>query len=266
VALRVAKERGVLYFSTALYSASMPSDLFTKWLQPLSGPDSGIAIYGERKGARATGLQAVKKLIGDHFVGETVILRAGGYAKAAAIIANSLPSNKRTQSGDLGELLATEYVNSETSFVVPINKLRWKSDREMAMHGNDIVAVERSGKIVRVLKGECKSRASFGKNVVDEAVESLDKHDGRPNPSTLAFITKRLYEEERDDEAEVFRDLQTAAAIPARSITHMIFALSGNDPSMHLRTVPKPKRSGITREAAAIVVSDHGEFITKVFT
>jgi hypothetical protein len=37
-------------------------------------------------------------------------------------------------------------------------------------------------------KGECKSRGKFSDDVAKEAVEGLDKHDGRPNPSTLAFI------------------------------------------------------------------------------
>src|SRR5437660_10066479 len=111
---------------------------------------------------RALGLRALKPLVADHFVGEELILKAGGYKKAAATVANSLPSSKKTQSGDLGELLATEYVNSETAFVVPINKLRWKSDRQMAMHGNDVIGVDQSVKPIRVLKGECKSRRKFG--------------------------------------------------------------------------------------------------------
>ena len=107
---------------------------------------------------RPVGLKALKGLLADHFVGETTILQAGGYKKAAAIVINSLPSNKQVQSGDLGELLATEYLNAETAFVVPIKKLRWKSDRETAMHGNDVIGVDATMKPVRVLKGECKSR------------------------------------------------------------------------------------------------------------
>src|SRR5262249_333583 len=160
-------------------------------------------LYGERDGARSIGLKLLKELLAEHFVGEATILNAGGYTKAASIIANSLPTNKKIQSGDLGELLATENLNSETSFVVPIKKLRCKSDRETAMHGNDVIGVDTNTKPVRVLKGECKSRAAFGMSVVEEAVASLDLHDGRPNPSTLAFIAKRLYEEGRDEEANV---------------------------------------------------------------
>jgi hypothetical protein len=243
----------------------VPSDLFKKWLKPVSTPHQGVTLYGERTGARSIGLSALRGLLGEHFVGEATILQAGGYTKAAAIIANSLPTDKRTRSGDLGELLATEYINSETSFVVPLKKLRWKSDRQMPMHGNDIIGVDTKLKPVHVLKGECKSRAVFGAGVVVEAVNALDLNDGRPNPSTLAFIAKRLYEEKRDNEANVFRDLQCGGTIAARNMTHMIFVLSGNDPSKHLANGPKSEHSGIKRENAAILVSDHAVFIEAVY-
>ena len=222
-------------------------------------------MYTEKPGARLLGLGELKKLLADHFVGEGTIVQAGGYAKAAKIIANSLPSNKKTRSGDLGELLATEYLNSETPFVVPIKKLRWKSDREMAMHGNDVIGVDTKAKPICVLKGECKSRANFTQSVVDEAAGSLDRHEGRPNPSTLAFITKRLYEEKRDAEAKVFQDLQCSGSISAKSMRHMIFALAGNNPSPVLVTGKKSKHAGIKRESAAIVVNDHGAFVAAVY-
>lgn len=243
----------------------MSSDLFKKWLQASAKPTTGVSLYTERPGARALGLSALKKLLAEHFVGEGTIVQAGGYSKAAKIIANSLPTNKRTRSGDLGELLATEYLNSETPFVVPIKKLKWKSDRETAMHGNDVIGIDTKVKPIRVVKGECKSRAAFGKSAVEEAATGLDLHDGRPNPSTLAFITKRLYEEKRDAEAKVFQDLQCAGAISTKNVSHLIFALAGNDPSKHMANGPKSKHSGVLRESAAIVVNDHGAFVAAVY-
>lgn len=90
-------------------------------------------------------------------------------------------------------------------------------------------------------------------------------HEGRPNPSTLAFIAKRLYEEKRDEEADVFRDLQCGATIAAKDVTHMIFALSGNDPSNHLAKGLNSKHSDIKRESAAILVHDHAAFVEAVY-
>ena len=244
----------------------MRSDLFTKWLQTAAEKvHTGVRVYTERPGARLVGLSTLKKLLVDHFVGEKTILQAGGYSKSAAVVANSLPTNKRTQSGDLGELLATEYLNSETPFMVPIKKLRWKSDRETPMHGNDVIGVDTKVKPVRVVKGECKSRATFGAATVEEAATTLDLHDGRPNPSTLAFITKRLYEDKRDAEAKVFQDLQDEGAFSGRNLSHLIFALAGNDPSRDLAKGLKSKHAGIKRESTAIVVNDHGAFVAAVY-
>lgn len=243
----------------------MVDNLFSKWLT-LSTQEERVAVWTERSGARTAGLDAVRKLLAEHFVGEATILQAGGYTKAAAVIANSLPADKRTRSGDLGELLATEYIDTQTEFIVPIRKLRWKSDRQMPMHGNDVIAVDPTQDPVRVLKGECKSRAALGAAVVKQAADGLDKDGGHPNPSTLAFITKRLYEDKRDAEADLYRDLQCRGAITPKQVTHLIFALCGNDPVAHLKAAPKPKRAGIKRETAAIVVTDHGAFIKKVFS
>ncbi len=240
--------------------------LFKKWLKAAKKTSSpGVSVYTERSDKRSIGLSILRELLGDHFVGEETILKAGGYSKSAAIIANSLPTNKRVQSGDLGELLATEYLNSKTTFAVPIKKLRWKDDRETAMRGNDVIGVDNREKPIRVMKVECKSRAQFSKATVEEAATNLELHDGRPNPSTLAFITKRLYEEKRDDEAKVFQDLQSGGAISAENITHLIFAFAGNDPSSHLASCPKSKHRAIKRESAAIVVEDHGGFVAAVY-
>lgn len=245
--------------------SGLSSDLFEKWLEPLPTEFKKVTLYGEREGARALGLKTLKKMLADHFVGQETIVKAGGYKKAAEIIASSLPDGKKIRSGDLGELLATEYVNSETSYVVPIRKLRWKDDRQVPMRGNDVVGVDVSQRTIRVLKCECKSRANLDKTAVEEASETLDLFEGRPNPSTLAFIAKRLYEEGRDSEGDVFRDLLTAAGISSKDTAHLIFALSGNNPSKQLASGPKSKHAGIERDGVAIMIKDHGAFVAAVY-
>jgi hypothetical protein len=241
------------------------SSIFVTWLQQATATAKGVDLYQERPGARAAVLREFKRLIADHFVGETTILQMGGFKQAAETILHSLPTSKRIQSGDLAELVATEYVDAQTPFRVPIKKLRWKSDRQMPMHGNDVIAVDVNSKPMRALKVESKSRAAFAASVVEEAANTLDAHDGRPNPSTLAFITKRLYEENRDNEAEVFKRMQSDGALTAKQVVHLIFAFAGRDPCTLLAAGPKPKKAGIKRTAVAVVVNDHGAFIAAAF-
>lgn len=248
------------------HGVPLPSPLFTKWLSPETPAGTGIDYFVEKNGSQQVGLDLLKPLMADHFVGESTVLKLGGYEKAAAVLKNSLPTNKRTQSGDLGELLATEYVNSQTEFTVPIKKLKWKSDRQMPMHGNDVLGLNYTSNPRKILKCECKSRSQFGESAVTEASNGLDGFDGRPNPSTLAFITKRLYEENRDDEGKMWSELQTKDPLPAKNVTHMVFALGGNDPTPSLAKCPKAKVNGIQRKHAAIKLSAYGDFIKAVYT
>lgn len=243
----------------------MSKKLFGDWLESMPSTSANVSLFQERSGTRAVGLDAFNELLADHFVGEAVVLKMGGYAKAATTLKNSLPTSKRIKSGDLGELMATEYVDAETTFRVPFRKLRWKSDREMPMHGNDVVAIELRGTSIHVLKGESKCRARFAPAHFAEAAKGLDGHDGRPNPSTLAFITKRLYEQNRDQEAKVFEKLQVDGAVPAKNIEHLIFALAGHNPSKQLVSAPQPRNSAIKRGGAAVVITDHSAFIDAVY-
>ena len=244
----------------------MASKLFTDWLELRASTSKDVPVYKERAKARPVGLAELGKLVADHFVGEKAVLKMGGYQKAAQTILNSLPTSKRTQSGDLGELVATEYVDAQTSFRVPLRKLRWKSDRQMPMHGNDVIAIETAkGGKVRVLKGESKSAATVSAATVKGAAQGLDRHEGRPNPSTLAFIVKRLYDEDRDAEAKVFENLQADGALATKDVQHLIFTLAGNDPSTLLAAAPKPKKAGIKRLVAAVMISDHRDFVEAVY-
>jgi hypothetical protein len=135
----------------------------------------------------------------------------------------------------------------------------------MAMHGNDVIAVEPGSKPPKVLKVESKSRASFAASVVADAAETLDAHDGRPNPSTLAFITKRLFEANRDSEAHVFLQMQATNGLQPQQVHQMIFTLTGRDPSNLLAVGLTPKTAKIKRTAVAVVVDDHSSFIAAAF-
>jgi hypothetical protein len=244
----------------------LSNDLFTKWLQPAASTAMDVPVYVERASSRTAGLQKLAKLLADHYVGEATVLKMGGYSNAATTLLNSMPLSKRTRSGDLGELLATEYIDAQTSFRVPIRKLRWKDDRAMPMRGNDVIGVHERKGSVRVLKCESKSGVKPGASVVLEAANGLDRDIGRPNPSTLSFIIKRLYEENRDAEAKVFEKLQAESfALAGKNIEHLIFVFAGSDPSKHLAAAPKPQDSAIKRTAAAVVITDHADFVASVF-
>lgn len=244
----------------------MANGLFTEWFVPAAKSPShaNVTVLNEQKSVRASVLDSVRKNLLDHLVGLEVIASIGGFESAAKVIQNSLPTSKKTRSGDFGEILATEYAEQALKFIVPVRKLRYKDDREMPMRGDDTIGFRFADKPVTVLKAEAKSRIKLSKSVVSEAVTNLRKNSGRPNPSTLSFISRRLREWQKHEMAVAIEGLQEND-IPFPTIKHLIFTLSGNDPSDFLKAESASFHAQIDRELAGCVIPDHADFIAAIF-
>lgn len=222
-------------------------------------------VFKENDGARPATLPAVCEAVLEHLVGLRIVGKIGGYKKAAKIIENRLPTRKKIRSGDLGEILASEYVQQKTTYRIPIRRLRYKDDREMSMRGDDVIAV-RAGprQTTQVLKVEAKSRAALQTDTIEEASAALLKDSARPNPRTLGFISMRLRELGRHVEAKLIERLQQRD-IREQDIEHLLFTFSGNDPGNLLGPHAKTPKKNIPRHLVGIVIPDHQKFISLVF-
>jgi len=243
-------------------------DFIDGWLNTQQ-PDAtcpNLFVLSERENVRDLVLPAMHAVLKDHLIGLSIIEEMGGLKKAADVIRNKLPSYKTTRSGDLGEMLATEYVDQKTDYRVPIRRLRYKDDRQTTMRGDDVIAI-RPGKKrnTQVLKVESKSRASLATAAIEDASAALLKNSARPNPSTLAFISTRLRETKRHAEAVLIERLQQHDLKDA-DIEHLLFTFSGNNPATILAPHAKtPRRPLISRLLVGIMVKDHQAFIKLVF-
>jgi hypothetical protein len=100
-----------------------------------------------------------------------------GYDAAAEILRALLPQSTRARSGDLGEILASQLVEEEVGFRVPVRRMRFKDGREVAMRGDDFIGVgyDKEDRLW-LLKGESKSREALNITTIAEAREAfLDK-------------------------------------------------------------------------------------------
>jgi Cap4 SAVED domain len=64
-----------------------------------------------------------------------------GYEGAAIILRERLPRGKKSRSGDLGEILASELTEERLGFTVPIRRMRFKDGREVALRGDDFIGI-----------------------------------------------------------------------------------------------------------------------------
>jgi hypothetical protein len=222
-------------------------------------------VFSEQANTRKVAIPAVCEAVKEHLVGLNIIEKMGGYKKAAAVIKNRLPTGKKIRSGDLGEILATEYVQQKTTYRIPIRRLRYKDDRQMAMRGDDVIAIRQGkNKTTQVLKVEAKSRAALATTTVEEASEALLKNSSRPNPNTLAFISMRLRELNRHNEALLIERLQQHE-VKQQDVEHLLFTFSGNNPANVLGPHATSPNKEVQRHLVGIVVSDHQAFIKLVF-
>ena len=138
------------------------------------------------------GVAATATIIPSHYASEehiSRILSRLGKPGAAKFISEKLPTTKSLRSGDLGEILVTEYIVSHTGYEVPIKRLRWKDHRNMAMRGDDVIGIAQDQTTGRLqfLKTEAKSRVTLNAGVVAEARTGLNKDGGLPSAHTLAL-------------------------------------------------------------------------------
>jgi hypothetical protein len=194
------------------------------------------------------------------------ILRRLGKPAVADYVRTKLPQGPRSRSGDLGEILATSYVNDFTGYQVGVYKLRWSDHREMAMRGDDILGIRLDPTVtVKFLKGEVKSRAALSKKTVDEARTALTSSNGRPTPHALAFVADRLFETGETALAEVIDQFQLKARIDINQLSHMMFMFTGSNPSNLLTANLNAYTGKIPQFAIGLRVSSHQKFIKQVF-
>ena len=213
---------------------------------------------------------AIAKLIApslkEHYV-TAKILSAWGHGRLVAFLAKKLPLTKRGRSGDIGEILATEYVNGgNLPYQIPINRLRWKDSREQSMRGEDLVGFSFQSELIGFLKGEAKSRRSLAKDAVAAARQALEKNDGLPFAHTLAFIAERLYEANQDDFASKIAHYVEEEYPPAPTqVAHFIFTFSGNNPGELLLADAQLAKEPIKYFAAGLHVKEHEQVISAIF-
>ena len=191
-----------------------------------------------------------------------------GYSDAARALREQMPAEGRSRSGDMGEILATEYVNRLTDFRVPIFRLRFKDGRDLALRGDDLIGVKVVESGLNCLKGEAKSRIAMTAAVLEEARAALDKHGGEPSKHSLGFVSSVLLgSDDARDQAigRLLRDAMVARGMPRGMITHMIFALSGNDAAELLRADLAGYGGDIAQRSVTLVIEDHAAFVAAVF-
>ncbi|THG82970.1 DUF1837 domain-containing protein [Pseudomonas sp. A-1] len=218
-----------------------------------------------------TGIQATAAVVAGHYASEEHVARALtrlGKPAAATLIQSKLPTTKAIRSGDLGEIYATEWIDSHSGgYRAPIKRLRWKDHRNMAMRGDDVIGIRQDTQTqnLQFLKTEAKSRARLTNQVLVEARAGLDKDGGLPSPHALSFISARLVELGNLPLADAIDDALLKHGIPAQNVQHLLFTFSGNAPAPLLTASIQAYSGPINQWGVGLHVEEHADFIGEVY-
>jgi len=189
-----------------------------------------------------------------------------GYSEAAEEI-DQRPSDPNTRKGNFGEILASEYLRQCQGYTIPIYRLRYSSNPESSMKGDDVLAFkfgEPDGQSREILVVEAKVRARFASRIVQEAYNQLG-NGPRPQPTSLVFVANTLRREGRSDEAGLVLEFLNRFSLQQPTQRHMIFIVTGNKPRTPFRCIQERETIIDNLIACDVCISDLDNFVNTLF-
>ncbi|QIZ37878.1 Hachiman antiphage defense system protein HamA [Saccharopolyspora sp. ASAGF58] len=243
---------------------------YKQWCEPVKVVSVGSHTVGLLVSVDDdAGIRAVAAHLPSRYAATEALARIAerfGKAKVSAFLRNKLPPAQGARSGDLGEILASAYLEEDCGYVVGPSRLIQRDHHEWAMRGDDVLGAKfDSASNVLLIKGEAKSRARAAASVVKEARESLQREDGLPSTHSLTQFAERLLSTVDDDLGEAIIKLQLEHGVRPGNVSHLMFLFSGNDPSSHVRADLTTYRGLIAQQAVILRVQAHQDFVRTAF-
>lgn len=190
-----------------------------------------------------------------------------GKGAAAQKLRDKIPEVMNIRSGDVGEVITTDYIEEYTDFDVPIRKLRWRDHRDMAMRGDDVIGIhiDQTSQTIRFLKAEAKSYKALNRPVLNKARKELDNDEGLPAPHALAFIIDRLKELGNAQLADLLEKVQLVDGISANQVEHLLFTFTASNPATLQKEAFEAYDGTIKQTSVGFRVSGHQELIESVY-
>lgn len=243
---------------------------FERWCDPVAVENVEDHAFGILVSCDDTvGITAVAATLGEKYAEVDMLVHIAekfGKQKVSAFLRNKLPTKASARSGDVGEILATAYLQEDCGYAVGPSRLIDRDHQEWAMRGDDVLGVKidaASG--VHLAKVEAKSGKKITKKVVTAARAGLQRSGGMPSPQSLSQFAERLRRAAEDDLADAVLRVQLVDDIRPEAVTHMMFLFTMNDPSEFVRDDLTGYTGPIEQISMALRVNAHPEFISGVY-
>ncbi|MYD75793.1 MAG: DUF1837 domain-containing protein [Gammaproteobacteria bacterium] len=250
------------------------TELYKHWCDTKQTPNNGKTLWllSELNHGREHALRELPGRILNHYVSDEEIaesVKTLGHPDTANWIRTLLPERAIGRSGDLGEILATEFVEEQLGYEVPVRKLRYKDHREVTMRGEDVIGVTHDDNDgLTLLKGEAKSAQTLSRGTVETAREKLKEGFGRPSAHSLTFVARKLIQSDDPDRKELGKAIlleATNQAVPMRRLAHLLFTLTGNRVDQIIKNDLNGADDTHPQHSVNVRIGDHGSFVKNIY-
>jgi hypothetical protein len=232
---------------------------------PINGHTAAVLISSDDE----AGIEAVAMTLPEKYAtAEKLAIIADnlGKPKVSDFLRNRFPVKASSRSGDLGEILASAYVEEEGGFTVGPSRLIDRDHQEWAMRGDDVLGakLDTAGNAY-LAKVEAKSRKKMTGAVVEQAREGLQRQEGLPYPQSLSQFAYRLLETPDQSLGAAVLLLQLDRGVRPKDVTHFMFLFTTNAPSEYIEADLTAYAGGIKQQTVTLLVSGHQKFIRKAY-
>lgn len=119
--------------------------------------------------------------------------------KGLPILRSPYPQDFTTQKGNFAEVFLAEYLSSTTDAQLPIYRLRYNTNPDQSMKGDDVLLFDLDADPVRIIVGESKFRTTPDKQAVVDIVDGLVRSNKAGLPISLMFVAERLFQEGKSE-------------------------------------------------------------------
>lgn len=128
------------------------------------------------------------------------------------------PQNLITRKGNFVEIFLAEYLDATTETQLPIYRLRYNTNPDQSMKGDDVLLFDLDSDPVRIVVGESKFRGTPNKQSVIDIVDGLIRSNKAGLPISLMFVADMLFLENKP---ELGKKVQNCAVLFAVNRLHI---------------------------------------------
>jgi hypothetical protein len=217
-------------------------DFFSEWLVHEDLPVTSTLKHRkllEQHIEREIAIEVIKDYIIAHHIDERkiesfkrkkAILDRRGYGKF--LEKNSpFPKSEITQRGNCAEIILAEYIKSTSLLEMLVYRLRYNTNIEQSMKGDDVLLLDSADLRRKIIVGEAKFRTTPNKTVVKEITKGFGT---KKLPLSLPFLAQVMRDRGDDELADSLEDLNAEMHHSEVPIVNVGLLLSNENASRYI--------------------------------